>query len=134
MHFLVDERNQRNVPDGCAFPKALRLLRTGDFDRVFAARASASDKFLIVYAAVNDVSVPRLGVVVSRKVGGAVARNRWKRLLREAFRQERPQLPPLDIVCLPRHGQPPPLPALRDSLRGLAQRVQERAVRQRRKS
>ena len=78
------------------FPKTLRLLRPTEFERVFAARNSASNAWLVLYGAANELGHPRLGLTVSRKVGGAVQRNRWKRLLREAFRTTQESLPALD--------------------------------------
>lgn len=104
------------------FPKTHRLLSSEDFDRVFAARKSRSDKRLVVYLLPNGLGHPRLGLVVSRKVGGAVVRNRWKRLLREAFRLNQHELPPLDIVCLPRPKHTPTLESLSESLHTLTHR------------
>jgi ribonuclease P protein component len=69
--------------------KRARLSRSGDFDRVFRDGRSRANRFLVAYsfpradAAVED-SV-RLGISVSRKVGGATQRNAVKRGLREAF-------------------------------------------------
>lgn len=111
------------------YPKRLRLLRRDEFQRVFAARVSAADGLVIVHAAYNDLGHPRLGVTVSRRVGGAVARNRWKRLLREAFRLAQHDLPALDLVCLPRIGTEPGLAELQASLIDLAGRLERRLRR-----
>jgi ribonuclease P protein component len=100
-----------------SFPKANRLLNKRDFDRVFAEKRSAAAGPLVVYVAKNDRSVPRLGLVVSRKVGSAVRRNRWKRRLREAFRLEKQNLPQdVDIVVIPRRTEPEDMEHLRRAL------------------
>lgn len=65
-----------------------RLSRSGDFDRVYRDGRSHANRYLVVYSfprpedAADQV---RLGISVSRKVGGAVQRNAVKRALREAF-------------------------------------------------
>lgn len=46
----------------------------------------------------------RLGLSVSKRVGNAPTRNRWKRLIREVFRKHRTELPPVDIVIRPKKG------------------------------
>jgi ribonuclease P protein component len=111
------------------FPKALRLLSPREFERVFAARLSASDASIVIYGAKNDLEHPRLGVTVSRKVGSAVARNRWKRLLREAFRLKQHELPPFDFVCIPRADIAPRLAYLLASFSTLATSIQEKHQR-----
>jgi ribonuclease P protein component len=107
-----------------SFPKRVRLLKASEFERVFDARNSASDQWIVLHGASNELGFPRLGLTVSRQRGGAVERNRWKRLLREAFRLSQHNLPPLDLVCVARAQAPPRLNQLVESLLGLSGRIQ----------
>ena len=75
------------------FPKRYRMRTMADFRRVFQYRCAARQGPLLVLAAPNGLEHPRLGLSVSKKLGKAVVRNRWKRLIREAFRLSRQQLP-----------------------------------------
>src|SRR5947209_1716801 len=66
-----------------------RLSRSADFDRVFRSGRSHASREFVLYVFPRAEQAPRrLGLSVSRKVGGAVERNRVKRLLREAFSAE----------------------------------------------
>ena len=87
-----------------------RLTRSADFDVVHRQGRSSASRHLVVYAftrptAEGDAEAPRLGVSVSRKVGGAVVRNRLKRQLREAFLRAEAELPAgTDYVVIARPG------------------------------
>ncbi len=91
------------MPDRLTFPVHLRLKTPAEFKAAYDRKKSVSDEALIVYAVENGRPHPRLGVSVSRKVGGAVDRNRLKRLLREAYDAERDRVPPgHDVVVVAR--------------------------------
>ncbi len=90
------------MPDQ-SFPKQMRLRTRGEFRRVYERRCSVGDNLLRLIGDLSELPHPRIGLSVSRKLGNAVARNRWKRLLREAFRLSREKLPPgLDFIVVPR--------------------------------
>jgi ribonuclease P protein component len=113
------------------FPQHLRLKTPAEFKRVYDRKRSASDGWLIVYAAENGLPYPRLGVSVSRKVGKAHVRNRYKRLFREAFRLTRADLPAgVDLILIPRPAAgEPTLDVLKASLVKLAGQAAQRLAK-----
>jgi ribonuclease P protein component len=124
------------MPRGPAIPsnpfrKHEHLRRAADFRRVYERRRSVSDGLLIVYACENGLPHLRLGLSVSRKVGGAVQRNRLRRLYREAFRLTRREMPVgLDLILIPRRPEAPSLVELKQALPHLVCQVARKLERE----
>lgn len=70
-----------------------RLTHALEFDAVYAAKIKKTRGPITLFALPNTLPHPRLGLAVSTRVGTAVIRNRWKRLVREAFRLRQYDLP-----------------------------------------
>jgi ribonuclease P protein component len=110
------------------FSRMARIRKSLEFRQVFDARCSAANHVLIVFAIPNGLNQSRLGLSVSRKVGNAVIRNRWKRLIREAFRKTRTGFSEtFDLVVIPqRNAAPPTIQTVIYSLQKLVGKIAQR--------
>jgi ribonuclease P protein component len=112
--------------DGRGRTRRRRLSRSAEFERVYRQGRSKANRFLVLYVFPREdadseaaEAGPRLGLSVSRRVGGAVDRTRVKRVLREAFWLESERLPAgSDFVVV-----------ARPDARGLAEREGTEGVR-----
>ena len=91
------------LPSGATFPRAARLLKHADFDRVYKQGRRHFSSHMTVFYLRQAEGEARIGFTVGRVLGGAVVRNRIKRRLREAVRQRRSVLTdPVDVVVNPK--------------------------------
>lgn len=116
---------------GKHFPRAARLTRAVEYQRVFAGAERVADRYFTVLVTPNELGRARLGLAVSKKTAPtAVVRNRIKRRIREAFRLHQQQVGGKDLVVI---AKPPARKApgvdLNRSLCQLWQRVSQRCER-----
>jgi ribonuclease P protein component len=102
----IDRReNDDNINRNLSFPKSRRLLVPAQFKRVYDRGVHCNNRTLVLNVCTNDLSHNRLGLSISKQVGNAVVRNRWKRRIREAFRgRKQHHLGGFDIVVRSRKG------------------------------
>ncbi len=82
-----------------------RLRKKKEFQRVFDEGRIFNNEQIKVYALLNNSSISRLGLVVGKKFGNAVKRNRFKRIFREAYRLNKNLLENgVDLIIIPRSG------------------------------
>lgn len=118
------------------FPVTLRVKSRGDFRRVFASGKVAADDVLVMHGVHQGAqesagqtvatasSTSPIGISISKRVGSAPVRNRWKRLIREAYRTQKASIPAgLILIVRPRKGASPEYKSIRKSLRSLARRI-----------
>jgi len=85
--------------------KKERLAKQRDYEAVYGAKSVYSDGRLRIYVRPNDLGYSRIGYSIGKRIGGAVQRSRLRRLIREAYRRNKPELPQgLDFVVIPRSG------------------------------
>jgi ribonuclease P protein component len=121
----MSPRQQPHHPE--TLPRSARIRSQKVFSAAFAERRRLSDHRLTIYVIPNKLGLTRLGISVGRRAGGAVRRNRLKRLIREAFRRVRHQLSPgMDLVIVPHHGKDFSVLELQNSIILLAERLQGR--------
>jgi len=85
------------------FKRSERLKLRRDFRRCIREGGRAAGKYVVAYVEKNELAVTRLGAGSTKRLGNAVERNRAKRLVREAFRLTKHELPEsVDMVVLPK--------------------------------
>jgi ribonuclease P protein component len=83
------------------FDQRERVRRRADYQQVYDRGVKVHGRLFTLFRLPNGLETARLGIAATRKLGGAVTRNRAKRLIREVFRRNKPA-PGFDIVVVPR--------------------------------
>src|ERR1700724_4580615 len=78
-----------------------RIRRRADFQQTYEHGARVHGRYSTLFILPNKLDVGRLGIAATKKLGGAVQRNRAKRLIREIFRHNK-IAPGFDVVVIPK--------------------------------
>jgi ribonuclease P protein component len=93
------------VKSTTGFPREARLILKKDFTAVLDTGRKTANRDFVLWWKASAAAIPRLGVMATKKTGGAVRRNRLKRLVREVFRLNSGNIGgPVDMVLCPRRG------------------------------
>jgi ribonuclease P protein component len=84
-----------------AFRPEERIRRRAEFQQIYAQGVRINGRYSTVFVLANKRAIGRLGIAATKKLGGAVERNRAKRLIREVFRRNK-IAPGLDVVVVPK--------------------------------
>lgn len=107
-------------PPRLRYRPSQRLHTPVEYEVVFAAKKSAGDGVLLVFALRDDAGPARLGTSVGKRCGNSVKRHLLKRYIREAFRLRQSEWPDgLRFVVVPRPGVTPTFAQVDESLRRL---------------
>ncbi|MBD54461.1 MAG: ribonuclease P protein component [Rhodopirellula sp.] len=113
-----------------SFGKTRRVTRSGDFTKIIRLGTCVADGTLVLFAlpmAASDEGM-RIGITIPKKTGNAVVRNRWKRLIRESFRQQQANLPSgYEFIVRPKRGASLDWIAIQKSIPRLAKKAAKRA-------
>lgn len=94
------------VTSGQRFRPQDRIRKRSEYKVIYERGRKIPSKNIVVFVARNAMGRPRLGITVTRRLGGAVHRNRAKRLIREVFRRHKSELQDVDIVVNGKIGLP----------------------------
>ncbi|MGB7347782.1 MAG: ribonuclease P protein component [Pirellulaceae bacterium] len=105
-----------------SFSKTQRVIHGDDFTMILRRGVCVADGVLVLFAvATADDRLPRLGITIPKKTGNAVARNRWKRLIRESYRTQQESIPNgIDFIVRPKKGAKPDWKSIKKSVPKLA--------------
>jgi ribonuclease P protein component len=111
------------------FSREHRVRRRTEFQQVFERGTRLHGRFVTLLVIPNGRAAARLGIVASKKLGGAVARNRAKRLIREMFRHFPGRRLGVDAVVIPRRELlDASFPDLTQDFRSVWRRAADRVV------
>lgn len=83
-----------------------RIRKRSEYQALYETARRIPSKSFVLFVMKNALGRPRLGITVTRRVGGAVQRNRAKRLMREIFRRHKSEFQDVDIVVNGRQTLP----------------------------